>query len=118
MELVEQIYQVTETFPKAELYGLTSQLRRASISVMSGIAEGQGRLTTGEWRQMLSHARGSLFEVEAQLLAAHKLQFLDEKTFSSLNACVKARGATLLGLIRFVQSREPRRHPLATPKTP
>src|ERR1700756_5336223 len=106
MELVEKIYEVTNGFPKAELYGLTSQLRRASISVMSGIAEGEGRLTPGEWRQMLSHARGSLFEVEAQLLAAQRLRFLDEETSISLNMLVKRTGAALLGLIRFVQSRE------------
>src|ERR1043166_4326110 len=106
MELVEKIYEVTEGFPKAELYGLTSQLRRASLSVMSGIAEGEGRITPGEWRQMLSQARGSLFEVEAQLMAAQRLRFIDEETFESLNVCVKKTGGALLGLIRFVQSRE------------
>jgi len=108
MHLVEKIYEVTERFPRAELYGLTSQLRRASISVMSDIAEGEGRLTAGEWRQMLSQARGSLFEVEAQLLAAQRLRFIDEDTFLATNTCVKATGAALLGLIRFVQSRERR----------
>jgi len=106
MELVEKIYEITERFPKTEVYDLTSQLRRASISVMSGIAEGQGRLTPGEWRQMLSHARGSLFEVEAQLLAAQRLRFLDEETAIALNVHVRKTGAALFGLIRFVRSRE------------
>ncbi|HEY2324590.1 MAG TPA: four helix bundle protein [Thermoanaerobaculia bacterium] len=118
MELVEKIYEVTESFPKTELYGLTSQLRRASISVMSGIAEGEARLTPGEWRQMLSHARGSLFEVEAQLLAAQRLRFLDEKTSATLNVHIKRTGAALLGLIRFVQSREARPRPPSNPATP
>jgi four helix bundle protein len=108
VELLQQIYQATESFPKNELYGLTSQLRRASLSVMSGIAEGEGRITPGEWRQMLSQARGSLFEVEAQLFIAQKLRFLDEETAVALNVQVKKTGAALLGLIRFVQSRERR----------
>ena len=108
VELVQKIYEATESFPKNELYGLTSQLRRASVSVMSGIAEGEGRITPGEWRQMLSQARGSLFEVEAQLHIAEKLRFLDEQTAIALNSQVKKAGAALLGLIRFVQSRERR----------
>ena len=111
VELVEKIYEVTESFPKTEVYGLTSQLRRASLSVMSDIAEGEGRLTPGEWRQMLSQARGPLFEVEAQLLAAQRLRFLDEETSIALGVQVKKTGAALLGLIRFVQSKERHRAP-------
>ena len=86
---------------------------------MSNIAEGEGRLTPGEWRQMLSQARGSLFEVEAQLIAARRLRFLAEETFVSLNVHVRKTGAALLGLIRFVKLREPSRsrqpRNLATP---
>ena len=114
IELVEKIYAVTESFPKTEIYGLTSQLRRASLSVMSDIAEGEGRLTAGEWRQMLSQARGSLFEVEAQLLVAQRLRFLDEPTSLALDVHVRRTGAALLGLIRFVQSKE--RRPPLTPQ--
>ena len=73
----------------------------------------EGRLTPGEWRQMLSHARGSLFEVEAQLIAAGRLRFLNDETSKTLHAHVRRTGATLLGLIRFVQSKE-RRHPPPT----
>jgi len=69
MDLMVAVYQETDSFPRSERYGITSQIRRASLSVVSQIAEGQGRLTPGEWRQLLSQARGSLFEVEAQAIA-------------------------------------------------
>ena len=59
-----EIYRTTDRFPKREIYGITSQLRRASVSVASNIAEGQGRLTAGEFKQFLGHARGSLLEAE------------------------------------------------------
>jgi hypothetical protein len=58
MKLVADVYRHTESFPKSEVYGLTAQLRRAAISVPSNIAEGQGRASTGEFRQFLGHARG------------------------------------------------------------
>jgi four helix bundle protein len=70
MRLVTDVYRCTESFPKAEVYGLTAQLRRAAISVPSSIAEGQGRASTGEFKQFLGHARGSLLEVETQLQIA------------------------------------------------
>src|SRR5260221_11821473 len=78
VELTELIYEITHRFPVEERYGLTAQLRRASVRIGSDIAEGQGRLSYGEWRQMLSDARGSLFEVDAQCVMARKLTFLDE----------------------------------------
>ena len=67
MQLVREIYDATGAFPKEELYGLTNQLRRAAVSVPSNIAEGQARLSAGKFRQFLSHARGSLVEIETQL---------------------------------------------------
>jgi four helix bundle protein len=73
IELTVCIYKLTRSFPKEELYGLTSQMRRASVSVASNIAEGRGRLTPGEFRQFLGLAQGSTYELQTQLLVARKL---------------------------------------------
>lgn len=86
----ECIYRLTTTFPKDELYGLTSQLRRASISVASNIAEGRGRATTGEFRQFLSVAQGSTYEVHTQLLMAKRLQIGDREVLQKAeDLCVE-----------------------------
>ena len=68
---VTEVYRATQSFPNEEKFGLTSQLRRASVSIPSNIAEGQGRLTRGEFGQFLGHAKGSICEVETQLIIAH-----------------------------------------------
>jgi four helix bundle protein len=73
IELTVCIYKLTRTFPREELYGLISQMRRASVSVASNIAEGRGRLTPGEFRQFLGLAQGSTYELQTQLLVARKL---------------------------------------------
>jgi four helix bundle protein len=67
--LVTEIYSATSKFPREEIYGLTSQLRRSAVSVPSNIAEGQGRATRGEFVQFLGNARGSLCELQTQSLA-------------------------------------------------
>ena len=75
--LVSQVYRLTQAFPKEELYGLTSQLRRAAVSIPSNLAEGQGRLSTREFRQFTAIAKGSLHELETQLIIARDLGYLD-----------------------------------------
>jgi four helix bundle protein len=74
--LVVRVYAVTLEFPKSELYGLTSQIRRSAVSVPSNIAEGQGRLTRGEFRHFLGQARGSLLELDTQLAISLDLAYL------------------------------------------
>ena len=74
--LVTEIYRATTSFPADERFGLTSQMRRAAVSIPSNIAEGQGRLTPGEFRQCLGYAKGSLLELETQLLISENLGFL------------------------------------------
>jgi four helix bundle protein len=78
MDLVEEVYVVSEGFPREEIYGLTSQLRRATVSIPSNIAEGQGRRTTPDFMRHLSIAYGSLREVETQILIAARLRYLKD----------------------------------------
>src|SRR5690348_6096597 len=79
--LAVQIYSLSEKFPSSEQYGLTNQVRRAAVSVASNIAEGQGRLTSGEFRQFLGHARGSVLELQTQLAIALDLHYLTPESF-------------------------------------
>ena len=76
MNLAELIYKATKQFPREELYGLTSQIRRAAVSIPSNIAEGQARQSTAEFRNFLSIAQGSLAEVETQLMLAIRFEYL------------------------------------------
>jgi four helix bundle protein len=107
--LTVRVYECTETFPKSEGYGLTSQMRRAAVSVASNIAEGQGRLTPGEFAQFLGHSRGSLLELETQLEIAFELKFIDEASYES----VMQESYQVLGLVnRLIESlREIKRPP-------
>jgi four helix bundle protein len=75
MQLTVAIYKLTQGFPREEIYGLTSQIRRSAVSIPSNIAEGQGRSTAGEFRQFLGIARGSTCEVQTQLEIARALSF-------------------------------------------
>lgn len=74
IELTVCIYGLTQSFPKAELYGLSAQMRRASVSIASNIAEGRGRLNPGEFRQFLGLAQGSTYELQTQLVVARSLR--------------------------------------------
>jgi four helix bundle protein len=109
MDLLVLVYEVTGTFPRREAYGFVSQLQRAAGGVISQIAEGSGRLTYGEWRQFLSQARGSLFEVEAQCMAANRLGFLETHEHARVQRQITQTARTLAGLIRWVRSKE-RKH--------
>jgi len=116
LDLMVDIYTATERFPRSELFGLTSQLRRAAGGVVANIAEGQGRITYGEWRQMLSDARGSVYEVQAHLIAATRIGFLEGSAATKLRASAALVGRMLAGLIRYVRkleqlSKTRRRHP-------
>jgi len=80
--LAVEIHRATDSFPRDQLYGLTSQLRRAAVSVASNIAQGQGRLTTGEFLHFLGQARGSLLELDAQLAIALDLEYLETEAYA------------------------------------
>jgi len=101
MDMAVCVYSLTKAFPKDELYGLTSQLRRASVSVASNIAEGRGRMTDGEFRQFLGIAQGSTYEVQTQLLVARQLNMGDEAMLQRAETlCIET--SKMLGA--FIQS--------------
>ena len=103
MELVTKIYQVTECFPKSEMYGLSSQLRRAVVSVPSNIAEGQGRDSSREFVHHLSFAYGSLMETETQLQIAVNLGFIQQMEVNHLFNNTAEIGRMLNGLSRSLR---------------
>ena len=100
IELTVCIYRLTCTFPKEELYGLSSQMRRASVSVASNIAEGRGRLNTAEFRQFLGLAQGSVYELQTQLIVAKSLSLGDE---SALNNAESLGNEVSKMLTSFIQ---------------
>ena len=104
MDLVTEIYRVTLKFPKDELFGLTSQIRRAAVSIPSNIAEGQGHLSKGDFRRFLGHARGSLSELETQILIAQNLNYLTKDEATKFLDLIAEVGRILNGLIAFAKT--------------
>lgn len=99
MSLAEDIYRVTRAFPKEELYGLVSQMRRAAVSIPSNVAEGQGRRTRGEFLQFLGQARGSLAELGTQVALARRLSLLPFTDNRDLEQQIGKTGRLLNALI-------------------
>jgi four helix bundle protein len=99
MDLVEEVYKVCRSFPREEIYGLTSQLRRAAVSIPSNVAEGQGRRTTADFLRHLSIAYGSLLEVETQILIATRLNYLAQGNCSKVLKMAGEVGRLLNGLM-------------------
>jgi len=102
MDLVTSAYRSTARFPKGELFGLTSQARRAAVSIPSNIAEGQGRLSEKEFRHFLGQARGSLMELETQLQVAENLGYLTKEEVAGLLQSCAEVGRLLNGLIASI----------------
>lgn len=106
MELVVTIYDATEGFPSHELYGLVSQLRRAAVSVPSNIAEGKAHYSNRDFVRFLRHSRGSLAEIETQVLIAQQRQYLSAATITKLIQQLDELGRILSGLINSLKERE------------
>lgn len=98
-------YKLTSGFPDSERFGLTNQLRRASVSVASNIAEGYGRSTKGEYRQFLGHARGSNSEVETQLVIAKALDFGTKQMLQKAEESCSEVGKMLGALMKSLRSK-------------
>jgi four helix bundle protein len=103
MDLVSEVYTCTTKFPKEELYGLTSQMRRAAVSVPSNIAEGKGLNTDPEFLRALYHARGSLMELQTQVLIAERQNYCQKEVADSLMAQAEKVGRSLAGLINSLR---------------
>jgi four helix bundle protein len=104
MELARAIYRETEAFPKTEMYGLQSQMRRAAVSVPSNIAEGHGRLNDGHFRQFLATSRGSLFELQTQMELSADLKFLDAARIKALMEQCEEVARLINGLLAALES--------------
>ncbi|MBT6690339.1 four helix bundle protein [archaeon] len=103
--LIKKVYGLTSKFPRDEIYGLTSQLRRATVSISSNIAEGCGRRTSKDFVSFLYNALGSTKEVESQLLAAGELGYLDDGEVDELVKELGRVGMMLRGLIGHVSEK-------------
>jgi four helix bundle protein len=106
MGLVADVYTQTRAFPKEEMYGLTSQMRRSAVSVPSNIAEGKGRSTDRDRTLFFCHARGSLLELETQILIAQRLEYLAAAEAESLLVNSAQLGRMLNALIQSLRSPE------------
>jgi four helix bundle protein len=110
MNLVIEIYRITESFPKEEKYGLSNQLKRAAVSVPSNIAEGAARNTKKEFVNYLHMAQASLSELDTQVEVARRLAFLDRKTWEDLDGMVHRVDKMLTGLIRHQSAHKSSAH--------
>ncbi len=102
-DMVVEVYRLTKDFPREELYGLTSQLRRASLSVPTNIVEGASRNHKRDYLHFLYISRGSMSETQYLLHLAKRLNYLDESNYESLNHLTEESARTLYGLIVSVE---------------
>ncbi len=100
IDLTVLIYELTKSFPKEELYGLSNQMRRCAVSIPSNIAEGAGRLNKAEYRQFLGIARGSSFELQTQLILVQKLGLGDGERIVRADELCNEIGKMTVGAIK------------------
>jgi four helix bundle protein len=103
IELFKEVYLLTKTFPKDELYGLTSQTKRAAVSVPCNIAEGSGRNYKKDTIQFLHISRGSLYELETLLNIAVMVEIISENTFNRISSLIDKCMQLVNGLIRYYE---------------
>jgi four helix bundle protein len=107
--LTQFIYKLTESFPKREMFGLASQMRRAAVSIAANIAEGNGRISRGEWQQFLGYARGSHLELETELTISWRVELITaEQHDAALRRCDEV-GRLINGLLKASADRPTRK---------
>lgn len=103
VRLSSEIYRLTASFPPSEQFGLTNQMRRASVSIASNIAEGYGRATKGEYNQFLGQARGSNCELQTQLIIANMLGFCGSKIYEPVEKLSAEISRMLIAMMKKLQ---------------
>jgi four helix bundle protein len=105
MELAEHVYLLTDSFPKSETYGMTSQIRRSAISIPSNLAEGHGRTSSKEFLHFIAIAYGSICELETQILLSHRLKYIDIPDSETVLALLIETSKTIRGLQKAIKER-------------
>jgi len=108
IDLVTQVYGITDHFPSREMYGIVKQMRRASVSIPSNIAEGQGRRTTGDFIRFVSNAEGSLCELDTQMIISLRLEFTNRNEADPLFQLMSKVRGKLSKLRRSLEERKER----------
>ncbi|MFI5194902.1 MAG: four helix bundle protein [Chitinophagales bacterium] len=103
MDIVKEIYQITKKYPKEEMFGLTSQTKRAAVSIPCNIAEGLGRNFKKDSIQFLHISRGSAYEIETLLSVAVMVQIIDQETYNRLNQMLEKSIRLINGLIHYLE---------------
>jgi four helix bundle protein len=106
VDLAEACYRITKNFPKEEIYGMTSQIRRASVSIAANIAEGYGRKHKGEYIHFLYIAQGSLKELETHFIICQRVEIVSCDNVNPVLSHCESIGRMLMGLIRAIESRK------------
>lgn len=102
IDLVVDVYSATMFFPKDEIFGLRLQIRRAAVSIPSNLAEGQGRSTENDYRRFVLNVRGSLLEIQTQIVICERLEYFDEEQTTNLGTKADEIGRMLNGLLRYL----------------
>ncbi|HEX8355127.1 MAG TPA: four helix bundle protein [Pyrinomonadaceae bacterium] len=105
MDFVIDTYRATDAFPKEEKFGLTSQIRRAAVSVPANIAEGAARNSEKEFIHFLSNAQGSASELDTELIIAHRLGYMTDEKFAELQVKLEKIGRLITGLSQYLKRR-------------
>lgn len=105
VRLCKEVYEATEKFPKSEIYGITSQMRRSAVSIPSNIAEGRSRNTTKDFLHFLSIALGSASELETQIEIAKELSFLEERKYININELLVEVSKMIMGLMKKLDTK-------------